>query len=130
MWWIIRPISTASVIFLLAGVVLSCDRSFDPNTDKFTIATVLKMIAPLFVLASLALIVPNVIVFFFRKRKFLFGVFATILSIAIQYVAVLLVISLDTCLVFFPVLAIIETVFLILLTMKHIFRFPKISPAG
>ena len=126
----LRPILTVSAILLLAEAVLSCDPPFNPNTDKFTILAIVKMVGPIFVLGSTGLIVLNVIVFFQRRRKLLLGVLAVILAVSVQYIAVMLVISFDACLDYFPALAILEAVVLLPLTFKHVFMSTKNTAAG
>ena len=127
---LLEPILTASAILLLAEAVLPCDPPFNPNTDKFTILAIVKIVGPIFVLGSMGLIVLNVIVFFQRRSKVLLGVLAIILAVIVQYVAVMLVISFDACLDYFPVLAIIEAMVLLPLTFKHLFMSTKNSAAG
>jgi hypothetical protein len=119
---------TASAMLILPEAVLSCDRSFDPNTDAFTIPAILRIVGPIFVLGSTGLIILNVIVFFQRIRKLLLGVIAVVFAILVQYAAVMLVLSFDRCLDYFPVLSLVEAVVLLPLTFRHVFISAKNRP--
>lgn len=118
---ILKPIVSASVILLLTEAAFSCDLSFDPNTDRFTLPIILRLVAPIFALSSLGLLVLNLAVFFFRRRKFLQGVLITILAVALQCVFWVALLSFDECLDVFPYLTISEAIVLALLTIKQIF---------
>lgn len=126
---LLKPIVSASVILLLTEAAFSCDLSFDPNTDKFTLPVILRLVAPIFALGSLGLLVLNLAVFFFRRRRLLRGVLITILAVALQCVFWIALLSFDKCLDVFPYLTIFETIALALLTIKHIL-FSSGSPSS
>lgn len=117
----IRPIVSASVILLLTEAVFSCDLSFDPNTDEFTLAVIIRLVAPLFAIAVTGLIVLNLTVFFFKRKKFFLGVLIAIFVAVLQWVFWATVVSFDRCLDVFPYLPIIEVFVLLPLTIRHLF---------
>jgi hypothetical protein len=86
---------------------------------------ILRIVAPLFAIAAIGLLALNSIVFFFRRRKFLLGVLITILAVLVQWAFWVTVVSFDKCLDVFPYLAVIESIVLLLLTIKTLLQYIK-----
>ncbi len=112
----------------MTEAVFGCDTNFDPNKDQFTLEALLRIIAPLFAVCGLLLLLTNIALAFFVRKKYLLGIALLPLAVIIQFIAWQLLIVLDPCLIIFAVVSIIQAVVLFIISIVHLARVVRRKP--